>query len=210
MPLTAANGRVHCGAVVRRSSIFLLSSEALFREGVTELLRRHGHRQVSSFPDEATLRAATTAPDVLIVDLDHEPEDLTSVVGRLRKKFPGSHFVMIGSSLRQAAANIPADEIIETPGATSRDLEAVTRGRRMVPTIALVKELRRWQSVTPRQRDVLRLLAVGFDNLAIAKRLEIGERAVKNHITHLLDQFELENRTQLALLARHAGLRPTT
>lgn len=49
---------------------------------------------------------------------------------------------------------------------------------------------------------------MGLDNEAIARKLRIGVRAVKAHITNLLDHFQLANRTQLALLADHAGLRP--
>jgi DNA-binding NarL/FixJ family response regulator len=62
--------------------------------------------------------------------------------------------------------------------------------------------------VTPRQREVMRCMAVGADNQAIASRLRIGERAVKAHVSALLRHFGLNNRAQLALLADHAGLRP--
>ena len=51
-------------------------------------------------------------------------------------------------------------------------------------------------------------LAAGLDNHAIARKLRIGDRAVKAHVTKLLDMFHLHNRTQLALLAQRAGLHP--
>jgi DNA-binding NarL/FixJ family response regulator len=54
----------------------------------------------------------------------------------------------------------------------------------------------------------MRWLAMGLDNAAIGEKLRIGERAVKAHISSLLALFSLTNRTQLALLADRAGLRP--
>jgi DNA-binding NarL/FixJ family response regulator len=62
--------------------------------------------------------------------------------------------------------------------------------------------------VTERQREVLSWLAIGLDNTAIGKKLHIGERAVKAHVSTLLELFDLDNRTQLALLADRAGIRP--
>jgi DNA-binding CsgD family transcriptional regulator len=52
------------------------------------------------------------------------------------------------------------------------------------------------------------MLATGADNLKIAVLLGVSERAVKAHITRLLEIFHLENRSELAVLAREAGLHP--
>jgi DNA-binding NarL/FixJ family response regulator len=73
----------------------------------------------------------------------------------------------------------------------------------------LVRQRRLWARITPRQREVMRWLAVGLDNRAIAQRLHIGERAVKAHVSALLEELGVDNRTQLALLAHDAGVRPT-
>jgi DNA-binding NarL/FixJ family response regulator len=72
----------------------------------------------------------------------------------------------------------------------------------------VLRQHRLWAAVTPRQRDVLRWLATGIDNQAIARKLRIGERSVKAHLSMLLENFGVSNRTQLALIANHAGLRP--
>ena len=67
---------------------------------------------------------------------------------------------------------------------------------------------RHWSRITDRQREVMRWLAIGLDNAAIGQKLRIGERAVKAHVSSLLGLFGLANRTQLALMADRAGLRP--
>jgi DNA-binding NarL/FixJ family response regulator len=68
------------------------------------------------------------------------------------------------------------------------------------------RERRRWDALTAREREVLDLLVSGADNLKIAAMLGVSERAVKGHITNLFVKFGVENRTELALLACHAGL----
>ncbi len=55
--------------------------------------------------------------------------------------------------------------------------------------------------LTPREREVLRLIAVGANNREIAQFLYISERTVKNHITSILSRLNLRDRTQAALLA---------
>lgn len=63
-------------------------------------------------------------------------------------------------------------------------------------------------SLSPREREVLQLVAGGLDNLQIAARLGVCERTVKAHVTALYRKLALENRVQLALWAAERGLRP--
>ncbi len=55
--------------------------------------------------------------------------------------------------------------------------------------------------ISPREMEVLSLIARGFGNKKIAKELFISERTVKTHVTHLLEKLELGDRTQLAIYA---------
>jgi pimeloyl-ACP methyl ester carboxylesterase/DNA-binding CsgD family transcriptional regulator len=61
-------------------------------------------------------------------------------------------------------------------------------------------------ALTVREREVLELIAQGFDNAQIAARLELSEKTVRNNITHIFDKIEVENRSQAIVLAREAGL----
>jgi DNA-binding NarL/FixJ family response regulator len=60
--------------------------------------------------------------------------------------------------------------------------------------------------LTVREREVLELIAQGFDNAQIAARLDLSEKTVRNNITHIFDKIEVENRSQAIVLAREAGL----
>ena len=59
--------------------------------------------------------------------------------------------------------------------------------------------------LTPREREILGLLAQGLTNKAIAARLSVGEQTVKNHVSDILAKVGLNNRTQAALWAQENG-----
>jgi two-component system, NarL family, response regulator LiaR len=60
--------------------------------------------------------------------------------------------------------------------------------------------------ITPRERDVLRLIVEGLANKQIAQRLGIGEKTVKTHVSRVLAKLGVEDRTQAAVLAIREGL----
>jgi pimeloyl-ACP methyl ester carboxylesterase/DNA-binding CsgD family transcriptional regulator len=60
--------------------------------------------------------------------------------------------------------------------------------------------------LTPRESEVLELIAQGLDNAQIAARLELSEKTVRNNITHIFDKIQVENRSQAIVRAREAGL----
>ena len=60
--------------------------------------------------------------------------------------------------------------------------------------------------LTPRETEVLELIAQGLDNAQIAARLELSEKTVRNNITHIFDKIQVENRGQAIVRARDAGL----
>ena len=66
------------------------------------------------------------------------------------------------------------------------------------------------QSLSPREQEVLQLIVAGLNNREIGERLFISERTVRNHVTSILSQLQLRDRTQAALYASqywHQGIR---
>lgn len=195
----------------RRQSIAILSDHPLFREGLVKLLRSNGFENVFEHETSGDLLTAARrrAPEVLILDLDHEREDTMSLVRLFRSELPKSHLVAIGTTLRQEAAGTSKDDgILETPAASAVALAAAAAFFKLPQSAERRRLHERWKLVTPRRRDVLRWLATGLENQAIAAKLRISERAVKAHLSALLEIFGVHNRTQLALIADHAGLQP--
>lgn len=193
-------------------SVAILSDQTLFRRGLVALLRASGFKRIGEYASRAELvhAAAAHQPDVVFVDLDHEREDTMTLVRGLRSELLDTHIVVIGTAMRQGAADSSFDAEVETPQAdlaaliAAADSQAHQRHR----SVEALKQHRLWERVTLRQRDVMRWLVTGIDNRAIARKLRIGERAVKAHISTLLALFGAHNRTQLALIAERAGVRP--
>ena len=203
---------------VSEPSIAILSDQNLFREGVVQLLRAQGYQRVSEYRSAAELLSALgdSPPQLVLVDMDHTTEDPFSLLRNLRGRAPRSTVVIIGTAHQVGAAHGMADGVLETPEANAQVLSAVVGLTQMseqptaLPQPSAEAQLQRqqWSMLTPRQRDVLGFLATGSDNLKIAANLGISERAVKAHVSALLSLFSAENRTELAVLACRAGLRP--
>ncbi|HXU72292.1 MAG TPA: LuxR C-terminal-related transcriptional regulator [Polyangia bacterium] len=197
----------------RRQAVAILSDQTLFREGLKELLQVNGFSRIAEFATTRALLEAARArpPEIVIIDIDHEREDVVVILRALRRALIDSQILVIGSALRQAAADgIAVDADLETPSADARALLAAAAlgSRASSRSPEALRLRRRWAAITPRQRDVMRWMSTGASNGTIARKLRIGERAVKAHVSTLLETFGLENRAQLSLLADHAGLRP--
>lgn len=80
--------------------------------------------------------------------------------------------------------------------------EEATNDRPFRPPMA---DLKTWNRLTEREKDVLRLLAEGKSNLAISKALEISDKTVKNHVSSILLKMGAEDRTQAVLEALKKG-----
>jgi DNA-binding NarL/FixJ family response regulator len=106
--------------------------------------------------------------------------------------------------------DVPSDELAEAIRAIHRGYTHMGPGlfEKAVaapdsPAAPLSPEL---AELTPRELEVLRLIATGANNREIAEQLYIAERTVKNHVTSILNRLNLRDRTQAALFARHFEL----
>ena len=98
----------------------------------------------------------------------------------------------------------PSDEVLETIRS------AVAGQPRLGAEVAaqLLRSLHtpRRERVTPREREVLGLLAEGLSNRAIAARLNVAERTVRFHVGEILERLGAESRTQAVAFAKQRGL----
>jgi DNA-binding NarL/FixJ family response regulator len=192
--------------MVARPRVGVHSEHCLCRYGTASYLRELGHVVVGTNGSSRNLRSQSC--DTVILDLDHVGGDALEIVVAFERIVP--RLVLLGSPLRLAAvSNDRAAHciLVETPPSDLDVLAQAMLGKRSQPSRELRGWLSLWRSVTPRQRDVMRELAAGRDNAAIASELQIRERTVKGHITELLALFGVGSRTALALLAERAGIR---
>ncbi|WP_343048307.1 response regulator transcription factor [Cellulomonas humilata] len=150
---------------------------------------------------EATRRivAAEPCPHVLILttfDLDEHVYDAieAGASGFLLKD-------VTAERLFDAVRVVAAGDALLAPGVTRRLVAefARLRSRHPAPTAAL-------DALTPREREVLLLVAQGLSNPEIAAHLVVGEETVKTHVSRVLTKLGLRGRTQAVVLAYETGL----
>lgn len=103
--------------------------------------------------------------------------------------------------LIKAIRVVASGDALLAPSVTRRLIEEFAK--RPEPRARKAKEL---ESLTERERDVLREVARGLTNVEIAARLHVAETTVKTHVAHLLDKLQLRDRVQAVILAYEAGL----
>jgi DNA-binding NarL/FixJ family response regulator len=150
---------------------------------------------------EATRRIATLAPNTRVLVLTRSAEKhevleaiLAGACGYLVKDAPAESLV---SSIKAAAAG----ETVISPKIAGQLLDQIRGWDKSSEAAAAIRAL-----LTPREIEVLKLLAAGKDNLEIAEELFISRRTVKNHISNILSKLQLQNRIQAAVHAVRSGI----
>jgi DNA-binding NarL/FixJ family response regulator len=104
--------------------------------------------------------------------------------------------------LVQGVRDVAAGEALLAPSITRRLISVFAAGGPPAPP----EPNPLLASLTPREADVLRLIATGHSNAEIASQLCIAENTVKSHITHILGKLHLRDRVQAVILAYQAGI----
>lgn len=207
--------------------IVIAEDGVLLREGVAGLLQDSGHEVVARVGDAEALLAvvAEFEPDLAIVDVrmppDYSAEGLVAAVA-IRERHPATAVLILSQHIEVDHAL----DLFSTGGfgyllkdrilAVNDFLEAARRvahgGNALDPMVvkALIGPRRAGPDpltgLTPREHEVLGLVAEGYSNTAIAKRLWLTERTVQSHVSAILTKLGLapsedENRRVLAVLA---------
>jgi DNA-binding NarL/FixJ family response regulator len=104
--------------------------------------------------------------------------------------------------LVRAIRVVAQGEALLAPSVTKRLIEEFARR----PEPAAARKAKELESLTDREKDVLREIARGLTNAEIAARLHVSETTVKTHVAHLLDKLDLRDRVQAVILAYETGL----
>ena len=206
--------------------IVIGEDSALFREGLASLLGDAGHEVVGKAPDATTLVALVRElrPDLVVVDV-RMPPDLTDDGARaaraIRTELPDLGIVLLSQhvetrhSVELVASGrfgyllkdrvLDVDDFLDAlrrvaAGGSALDPEVVTRligpGRRETDPLS---------ALTPREREVLALMAEGRTNVGIARRLWLTDRTVETHVGSIMAKLGLsageeDHRRVLAVL----------
>ncbi|WP_432824847.1 response regulator [Dactylosporangium sp. CA-092794] len=194
--------------------VVVAEDDVLTREGIVSLVARFGHRVAAGVGDVAALEAAVREhrPDIVVTDVRMPPtftdEGLQAAL-RLRRDHPGLPILVVSQYVEQTYAA----ELLELarPGTAGigyllkdrigdvvefvEALDRVAGGHTVVDPEVVRQLLSRRRDplarLTPREREVLGLMAEGRSNAAIARTLFVSEAAVAKHIGSLLTKLDL-------------------
>jgi DNA-binding NarL/FixJ family response regulator len=199
---------------------------ALFREGLARLLEDAGLEVVAKAADAPSLIQAveTELPDLAIVDIRMPPDhtdDGARAARRLRESHPELGIVLLSQhvethhSVELVSSGrfgyLLKDRVLDVDDFIDALRRVATGGSALDPEVVslLLRPLRstdQLSALTPREREVLALMAEGRTNLGIARRLWLTERTVETHIANILAKLGLgageeDHRRVLAVLA---------
>ncbi|MGW5350360.1 response regulator [Streptomyces sp. NPDC004031] len=208
-------------------TVVVAEDSVLLRDGLTGLLTRFGHRVAAAVGDAPALVGAVAAhrPDIVLTDVRMPPglqdEGLRAAVA-LRAQHPGLPVLVLSQYVQRAYAvdlldsgdgggvgYLLKDRIGQVEEFVAA-VEDVAAGGTVVDPEVVRQLLRRrrdpLERLTPREREVLALIAQGHSNRAVARELVVSEAAVGKHIGSILTKLDLPvtddtHRRVLAVLA---------
>ena len=212
--------------------VVVADDSVLLREGLVRLLTESGHEVVAAVGDGRSLVEAIErhTPDISVVDVrmppSHTDEGLRAAV-EARQRVPGSPVLVLSQYVELSYADdLLADRVggigyllKDRVAAVAEFLDALERvasgGMVLDPEVVSQLLVRRrrddpLKGLTPREREVLALMAEGRSNLNIARSLTIADGSVEKHVRNIFTKLMLppdleQNRRVLAVLAYLSG-----
>jgi DNA-binding NarL/FixJ family response regulator len=148
---------------------------------------------------EATRRIHRTSPHIALLIVTMFADD-TSVFPAIRAGASGYLLKDADQAeLVRAIQTVAAGGVIFSPGIARRVLQYLAEPPSNAPP-------QTFDELTPREREILELIACGYRNTEIAEQLVLSPKTVSNHVSNVLLKLQAADRTQLMLLALEAGM----
>ena len=218
-----------------KKSITILSPQILFRNGLEHILSNEQNIQVIGSVDfnngvEHVLEKMP--PDTAIIDVDGTPDLGFNLAQRIKHRLPNIGIVIFSSNpsdeqlflalKAQASAYLSkearTEEIIKTIVQVADGAYPINESLHTKPKVA-EQVLQKFQQLslnaetesvlsplTPRETQILKLIAEGYLNKQIAATLDISEQTIKNHVTSILRKLNANARTEAVVIAIRQGL----
>jgi len=204
------------------TSVIVIDDHPLFRKGVADLIAMEPNLRLvgEAAEGESGVRLAREAdPDLILLDMNMKGMDGIATLQRLRAEDLDARIIMLTVSDSEedvvAALRAGADGYLlkdMEPEDILACLQRATQGRLVISeqlTELLARALREearpqrpeHAGFTPREEEILRLVAKGFSNKLIARELDLAVGTVKVHVKHILKKLKLRTRVEAAVWA---------
>ncbi len=206
--------------------VLLVDDQSLIRQGLKVLLELEPDLEIVGEAENGEIAVnliAQLTPDVVLMDIRMPIMDGVAATREIQKDFPGVKVLVlttfdddeyVKAALQHGAMgyllkDTPSEELAVA-------IRAVQKGYTQLGPGIVKKLLTHFPNpapsqtpaippslaeLTPREKEVLRLIATGANNREIAQQLYISEGTVKNHVTNILNRLNLRDRTQAAIIA---------
>ena len=211
---------------MEKIKILLVDDHAIMRDGIKALLSIYDDIEVvgeASEGREAVEMARELNPDVVVMDISMPGMDGLEVTRRLTKRNPGMKVIILTqhdnreyilSAIKVGAAGYIPKKALGSDLISA--IRAVHSGDSFLyPSAAktLIDDYRKqaeqpdiYESLTEREREILKLIAEGLTSREIANALYISQKTVQGHRTKVMEKLDLHNRTELIKYAMRKGL----
>ncbi len=210
-----------------RIGVLIADDHTLFRRGVRKMLEAEDDMSVlgeAATGRETLMLARELMPDVILMDIQMPEVDGIEATRVLHREMPhiGIVFVTMHANDEFVFRGLQAGGrgyILKDadPETMLRAIRAVAHGESLLGAAIAQKVMRQFAALdraptplldklTPRETEVLRLIAEGMSNKEIAARLVLSEKTIKNHINNIFSKLHLYDRTQATLYAIRTGL----
>jgi len=203
--------------------ILLADDQSLVTNGLKALLSLENDLEVvgeARNGEEVLQKINPLQPDIILMDIRMPIMDGVATTKKISEYFPEIKVLMLTTFdddeyvLQALQFGAKGYLLKDTPTEElARVIRAVNQGYSQLSPGILQKLMSRvkpqlssqmpnhWEVLTPREKEILKLIATGASNKEIAERLYLSLGTVKNHVTNILRRLELRDRTQAALFA---------
>ncbi len=217
--------------MAKRKTVLIVDDHPLFREGIKSLLARHSGFEVigeAGSGSEGIRAAKKLSPDLVMMDISLPDQNGIEVTRKIRNLLPDTAVVVLSvhtkidyitEAFRQGATGYVVKE-----SATEKlleCLEAVSRGEYFIDSSLSHKVIRSllesderekkitdagYNTLTPREQQVMRLIAEGYSTKQIARELYISPKTIENHRSNIMGKLELHSTMEIVRYAARLGL----
>ncbi len=215
--------------MAEKHRVFIVEDHQLFREGLKSMLNNRGDIEIVGEAEDgldAIRKIRQTQPEMVLLDLSIPKVSGISVLKEIKRDLPEIKFLVLtihesdqyvleafdagvdGYCIKDASRPelmVAIDSVLQgksyiSPGISDQVIDGYLNGRKTL------KKESDWDTVTQREREVLKLLAEGYSNKEIAGFLHISVKTVEKHRSNLISKLDIHNVAQLTTFAIQKGL----